>query len=46
MPWERGKMKINNRIGKIGEKLAAEYLEKHGYEIITIFILREVKLIL
>lgn len=28
-------MKINNRIGKIGEKLAAEYLEKHGYEIIT-----------
>ena len=35
MPWEREKMKINNRIGKIGEKLAAEYLEKHGYEIIT-----------
>ena len=28
-------MKINNRIGKIGEKLAAEYLEKQGYEIIT-----------
>ena len=35
VPWEREKMKINNRIGKIGEKLAAEYLEKHGYEIIT-----------
>ena len=35
VPWEREKMKINNRIGKIGEKLAAGYLKKQGYEIIT-----------